>query len=114
MKWIITALEIYREKDVVEKLFRALKSHLGANVDYVQSDSSIRAKAFVTFMVSIIRSEVFNRTKELRKKNKRDYIVPEIFCKLEDIEAVKGLNGRYNLKLALTKQKNNIIKPWSN
>lgn len=113
MKWIITALEIYREKDVVEKLFRALKSHLGVNVDYVQSDSSIRAKAFVTFMVSIIRSEVFNRTKELRKK-KRDYIVPEIFCKLEDIEAVKGLNGRYNLKLALTKQKNNIIKPWSN
>lgn len=59
----------------------------------------------MTFMVSIIRSEVFNRTKELRKKNKRDYIVHEIFCELEDIEAVKGLNGRYNLRLALTKQK---------
>lgn len=103
------ALEIYRERDVVEKLFRALKSHLGANVDHVQSDSSIRAKAFTTFISSIIRSEIFSRTKELRKKNKRDYTVPEILCELEDIEAVKGLNGRYDLRSALTKQQKTIL-----
>lgn len=98
------ALDLYRGRDVVEKLFRTLKTHLDANVDRVHSDKSIYSKSFITFISAIIRNEIFQKTKKLRVKNKKDYTVPEIIYELEDIEVVKSLNKTYHMQSCLTKK----------
>ena len=77
---------------------------MDANVDRVHSDKSIYSKSFITFISAIIRNEIFQKTKKLRVKNKKDYTVPEIIYELEDIEVVKSLNKTYHMQSCLTKK----------
>jgi len=89
------ALKFYRNRDVVEKLFSIIKSHLGGDKVNVHTNESIQAKAFVTFIASIIRNEIFQRTNELRKTNKKDFTVPEIISQLDQIDCSIGLKNKY-------------------
>lgn len=70
------ALDIYRGRDNIEKMFRSLKSGIDFNKARVHSTESLQSKVFITFIAMIIRNENFQKTKPLYKKNKstRDYI----------------------------------------
>lgn len=50
------ALELYKSRDVSEKLFRGDKSYLGNRSLRVQSDEAASAKIFVEFVALIVRS----------------------------------------------------------
>ena len=52
------ALELYKSRDVSEKLFRRDKSYLGNRSLRVQSDEAANAKIFVEFVALIVRSRV--------------------------------------------------------
>ena len=52
------ALELYKSRDVSEKLFRGDKSYLGNRSLRVQSDEAANAKIFVEFVALIVRSRV--------------------------------------------------------
>lgn len=69
------ALDIYRGRDNIEKMFRSLKSGIDFSKARVHSTESLQSKVFITFIAMIIRNENFQK-KPLYKKNKstRDYI----------------------------------------
>lgn len=68
------ALEIYRDRDAVEKVFRMEKTYLGNDVFRVHSDEHLESKVFILFIAFIIRNEIYKSLKPLYiKKQKRVY-----------------------------------------
>lgn len=66
------ALELYKSRDVSEKLFRGDKSYLGNRSLRVQSDEDASAKIFVEFVVLIVRSRMYVLLKdEVEKLDKK-------------------------------------------
>lgn len=106
------ALEIYRDRDSVEKLFRSLKSELGYNRFRVHEDVSLENKTFITFLANIVRNEIYVKTKKIREKNRKDYTVPGIIHEMEKVEITKNTNNQYIRKYGLTKKQKEIIKQF--
>ena len=48
------AIDIYRDRDSIEKLFMILKSQMDLEKFKVQSDASLRAKFHIAFIASIV------------------------------------------------------------
>lgn len=65
------ALDIYRDRDSIEKMFRMLKSGMEFDHAGVQSRESLESKVFLTFIAAIVRNEIFHGTKELRLEDRR-------------------------------------------
>jgi len=61
-----TALEIYRNKDVVEKAFGNIKQRLNGKRMLVSSEASLEGKLFVEFIALIFLSYL---TKQMSEKN---------------------------------------------
>ena len=80
----IEALEIYRNKDLVEKAFGNLKERLCFNRTAVSSDQSLDGKLFVEFVALIYLSHIkkMMQKKDLFKK----YTMQELFDELDVIE----------------------------
>jgi len=57
----VTALELYRNKDVVEKAFGNLKELLNMRRALVSSEQSLDGKLFVQFVALIYLSYIKNR-----------------------------------------------------
>lgn len=53
------ALETYRDRDAVEKIFRMEKTYLGNDVFRVHTDENLESKVFVSFVALIIRNEIY-------------------------------------------------------
>ena len=58
------AIELYKSRDVSEKLFRGDKSYLGNKNIRVYSEESARAKIFVEFVAMIVRCKMYIKLKE--------------------------------------------------
>lgn len=106
----LEALNIYEKRNNIEKIFTAIKSHLGGNVARVHSDSAIKAKFFVVFIATIIRNEIFNSLSSLRSRNNKDFTVPQTISQLEEIIACKLPNKSYAVLDGPTKRQNEILK----
>lgn len=104
------AIEIYRERDEVEKMFMALKSGMDMDHFSVQSDQSLKSKVYIAFLASIVRSNISHRLKEYRKTNRKDYTVPAAMYELDNIEVTRNSKGQYLWKYALTAKQKNILK----
>lgn len=104
------ALEIYRGRDNIEKMFMSLKSGIDFTKARVYDDASLRSKVMITFIAMIVRNEIFQRTKEIRKKNRKYYTVPGILKELENIECTRDTWDRYRRKYALTARQKAILK----
>ncbi|OQY38398.1 MAG: transposase [Spirochaetaceae bacterium 4572_7] len=80
----IEALEIYRNKDLVEKAFGNLKERLNMRRTSVSSDSSLEGKLFVQFIALIYLSYIKKQMveQELYKK----YTMQELLDELDIIE----------------------------
>jgi hypothetical protein len=81
---MVTALELYRNKDVVEKAFGNLKERLNMRRALVSSEQSLDGKLFVQFVALIYLSYI---KKQMQVKDLlRDYTLPGLLDKLDVIE----------------------------
>ncbi len=89
------ALEIYRNKDVVEKVFGNIKECLNGKRMLVSSNASLEGKLFVEFVVLIYFSYI---KKQMSEKNLfRQYTIQGLLDELDLIECFtepgKSLTG---------------------
>lgn len=109
------AIELYKSRDVSEKLFRGDKSYLGNKSIRVYSEESARAKIFVEFVAMIVRCKMYIKLKEEMKKldKKLNYMtVPAAIKELEKIEMVRQLDNIYRLDYAVTANQKVILKAF--
>lgn len=104
------ALDIYRDRDAIEKMFRALKSGMDFDHAGVQSRMSLESKVFLTFIAGIIRNEIFQRTKQLRLEDRKNYTVPAVMKTMDMMEATKNMRtGKYIRRYACTGKQKKIL-----
>lgn len=108
------ALELYRDRDAVEKIFRMEKSYLGCDVFRVHTDEKLESKVFVSFIALIMRNEIYKQTKELYKKNRKEYTVPKVLQEMNRLRLVKLGDEKYHLRYVLTKKQKTILKALGN
>ena len=80
----ITALELYRNRDVVEKAFGNIKDRLCCRRLLVSSNASLEGKLFVEFVALIHLSCIKKRMQE--KKLFKDYTMTKLLDELDMIE----------------------------
>ena len=80
----VEALEIYRNKDLVEKAFDNLKERLNLKRLAVSSEQSLDGKLFVQFIALIFLSYITKKMQE--NKLFKDYTLQEILDELDVIE----------------------------
>lgn len=99
------AIELYKSRDVSEKLFRSDKSYLGNKSMRVHSDEALSSKVFIQFIALILRSRIYTALKEKSEKmlKKPNYLtVPAALKELEKIVMIRQLDGVYRLDHAVT------------
>ena len=106
------AINLYKNRDASEKVFRADKSYLGNNCLRVASEEAASNKVFIGFIALIIRSRMHtalkNQAKEMLKKP--NYLtVPAAIRELEKIEMTRQLDKVYRLDHAVTKTQQVIL-----
>lgn len=103
------ALDIYSQRDGVEKLFRTLKTSMDFDHVGVHSRKSLEAKVFITFVASIVRNEIFKGTRKLDSKLRKTYTVPVTVKELETIEATKNSDNTYYRRYVLTAKQKKLL-----
>ena len=107
------AIDAYSKRDCVEKMFEALKSHMGMDKIGVSSEEAMHGKGLVWFVASILYSLLFNGTSSLRTNDKKHFTVPAMVDELEAIKADKDLeSGTYERRYKLTKRQCDILDCW--
>lgn len=104
----ITALELYRNKDVVEKAFGNLKDRLNLRRTLVSSEQSLDGKLFVEFVALIYLSYI---KKQMQDQNLfKDYTLQGVLDKLDVIECFGNPGQVLRIGELLEKQKDLYIK----
>ena len=99
----VTALELYRNKDVVEKAFGNLKERLNMRRALVSSEQSLDGKLFVQFVALIYLSYI---KKQMQARGLfKDYTLPGLLDKLDVIECFKQPGKSLRVGELLDKQK---------
>ena len=108
------ALDIYRKRDNVEKIFRMLKTGLEYDTFRVHSQDSLESKTYVMFIASIVRNYIFQGLKKVseKEKDRKNYTVPAAISELEKITIVKNSKDVYIRRYGLTKKQKNILKQF--
>ncbi len=98
-----TALEIYRNKDVVEKAFGNLKERLNMRRTLVSSEQSLDGKLFVEFIALIYLSYI---KKQMQVHDLfKTYTLQGVFDKLDVIECIENPGQALRVGEVLEKQK---------
>ncbi len=97
------ALEIYRNKDVVEKAFGNLKERLNMRRLLVSSEQSLEGKLFVAFIALIYLSHI-KKQMQVNKLYKK-YTLQSLLDKLDVIECFEYPGKRLRVGEVLEKQK---------
>ena len=98
-----TALELYRNKDVVEKAFGNLKERLSMRRMLVSSEQSLEGKLFIQFVALIYLSYIKKQMQE--KKLFKTYTLQTLFDKLDVIECFEHPKYKLRVGEVLQKQK---------
>lgn len=99
----ITALELYRNKDLVEKAFGDLKERLNMRRTLVSSEQSLDGKLFVEFVALIYLSYI---KKKMQESNMfKQYTLQEMLDKLDVIECFHTVGHQTYVGEVLEKQK---------
>lgn len=109
------AIELYKSRDVSEKMFRSDKSFLGNSCLRVHSTESASAKMFIEFIALIIRCKLYTKLKnasETMEKKQNYMTVPAALRELEKIEMVRQLDNIYRLDHAVTKTQKTILSAF--
>lgn len=99
----ITALELYRNKDLVEKAFGNLKERLNFRRTLVSSEQSLYGKLFVEFVALIYLSYL---NKQIRDAHLyKDYTMASILDRLDVIECLEIPSRKLQVGEILDKQR---------
>lgn len=98
-----TALELYRNKDVVEKAFGNLKERLSMRRMLVSSEQSLEGKLFVQFVALIYLSYIKKQMQE--KQLFKTYTLQTLLDKLDVIECFEHPKYKLRVGEVLEKQK---------
>ncbi len=98
----ICALEIYRNKDMVEKAFENLKERLNLRRVAVSSEQSLDGKLFVQFIALIFLSSI---TKKMQENNLfKEFTLQEVLDELDIIECFEVPGHRLQVGEVAKKQ----------
>ncbi len=98
----ITALETYRNRDLVEKAFGNLKEKLNLRRALVSSETSLSGKLFVEFVALIYLSYI---KKQMQDNNLfKDYTLQQVLDKLDVIECFENPRDKLRVGEVLSKQ----------
>ena len=109
------ALELYKSRDVSEKLFRGDKSYMGARAERVYGNESLDTKLFIEFIALIIRNKIYTCLKNEVEESgqKENYMtVPAALKELEKIEMIKTSDRIYRMDHAVTATQKAILKAF--
>ena len=108
------ALEKYRGRDVIEKLFRTIKSMLGMDTLRVHDTEAMEGKCFLAFISAIVWNEMFQALKDLKRdeNDRKHYTVPAAIREMEKIFITRNSNGVYVKRYALTARQKKILKAF--
>jgi transposase len=98
----ITALELYRNKDVVEKAFGNLKERLNMRRTLVSSEQSLEGKLFVEFVALIYLSYIKKRMQDTDLF--KSYTLQGVLDKLDVIECFEIPGQKLRVGELLEKQ----------
>jgi len=98
----ITALELYRNKDVVEKAFGNLKERLNMRRTLVSSEQSLDGKLFVEFVALIYLSYIKKQMQETDLF--KSYTLQSAFDKLDVVECFEVPGQELRVGKLLEKQ----------
>lgn len=98
-----TALEIYRNKDVVEKAFGNLKERLNMRRTLVSSEQSLDGKLFVEFIALIYLSYIKKQMQDTDLF--KSYTLQGALDKLDIIECFEALAKKLRVGELLERQK---------
>ncbi len=104
------ALDTYRDRDAVEKIFRMEKSYLGFDVFRVHNTAKLESKVFISFIALIIRNEMYQSLKPLYKKNRKEYTVPKVLRECERLGITKLSDNKYYMRYSLTNKQKKILQ----
>ncbi|MCD5494794.1 transposase, partial [Lactobacillus delbrueckii subsp. lactis] len=99
------ALNLYKSRDISEKLFGSDKTFLGNRSFRVASIQAAEAKIFIQFIALIILARIYTllRKRKAEMPGKPNYLsVPSALKELEKIELIRQPNGNYKLDHAVT------------
>ncbi len=99
----VTALELYRNKDIVEKSFGNLKKRLNVRRTLVSSEQSLEGKLFVEFVALIYLSYIKKRMQETDLF--KTYTLQGALDKLDVIECFEAPGQKPRVGELLEKQK---------
>ncbi|MBO5623853.1 MAG: hypothetical protein J5959_19740 [Butyrivibrio sp.] len=106
------AINLYKSRDVSEKLFRGDKSYMGARAERVYGNESLETKLFIEFIALIIRNKIYTCLKDETKENgqKENYMtVPAALKELEKIEMIKSSDNTYRIDHAVSATQKAIL-----
>ena len=105
--------DAYAKRDCVEKVFQALKSHLGMDKIGVTTEEAMHGKGLVWFVASILHALMFNGTKNLRSVDRKNFTVPAMIDQLEAIKADQNLSTcKRERRFKLTSRQQKILNQW--
>lgn len=103
------ALNIYRDRDAIEKVFRMEKSYLGCDVFRVHTTDKLESKMFVSFIALILRNEISKKTKKLYQSNRSEYTMQKIIQQLERLGLTRLSDEKYHERYNLTSKQKRIL-----
>ena len=106
------AIDKYRNRDSIEKLFRAEKSYMGFDCFRVHDEERMKAKLFILFISLIIRTDIYNQLKPLYLKDAKNYTVPKALKELEKLYITKLADDKYHQRYLLTAKQKKILKAF--
>ena len=98
----ISALETYRNRDLVEKAFGNLKEKLNLRRALVSSETSLSGKLFVEFVALIYLSYIKKRMQD--NNLFKDYTLQQVLDKLDVIECFENPGDKLRVGEVLSKQ----------
>ena len=104
----ITALALYRNKDLVEKAFGNLKERLNMRRTLVSSEQSLNGKLFVEFVALIYLSYLNTQMHNFHLY--KDYTIANLLDKLDVIECFKSPGRKLRIGEILENQRNIYLK----
>ena len=108
-------LELYKNRDASEKLFKADKSFLRNRSYRVYTGEALERKMLIAFIALIIRNRFYTRLKDAVEEMDEtpNYMnVPAAIRELEKIEMIRQADGIYRLDHALTATQKTILKAF--
>lgn len=105
-------IELYRNRDQIEKMFMFIKSGFDMNKFGIQSDATLNSKIYLAFLGSIVRSEINQKLRPLRENNKKDFTVPSALNALDNVEVTRNTKGTYIRRYALTAKQKKVFSAF--